>query len=122
MKENIILVDCDGVLCNWEYAFTHFMEHTKQIKTQNYNEYNVGKRFGVTKEQGSKYVEEFNDLFSEFDNIGKAKMSSEMHNFHIYSDQNKNDSSVFEILNKTVEKTKQHIDNQINNYVKDNLV
>ena len=61
MKENIILVDCDGVLCNWEYAFTHFMEHTKQIKTQNYNEYNVGKRFGVTKEQGSKYVEEFND-------------------------------------------------------------
>lgn len=61
MKENIILVDCDGVLCNWEYAFTHFMEHTKKIKTKIYSEYNVGKRFGVTKAEGSEFVAEFND-------------------------------------------------------------
>ena len=61
MKDNIILVDCDGVLCNWEYAFTQWMEHTKGIKTKLHNEYNVGKRFGLTKAEGKEMVAEFND-------------------------------------------------------------
>ena len=61
MKDNIILVDCDGVLCNWEYAFTQWMEHTKGIKTKFHNEYNVGKRFGLTKAEGKEMVAEFND-------------------------------------------------------------
>ena len=60
MKENIILVDCDGVLCDWEYSFTHFLLH-KGYKTKDTSEYNVGKRFGITKEEGRKLVEEFND-------------------------------------------------------------
>ena len=59
MKENIILVDCDGVLCNWEYAFTQFMHH-KGFPTLHPSEYNVGKRFGFTREQGHTFVEEFN--------------------------------------------------------------
>jgi len=61
MKDNIILVDCDGVLCNWEYAFTQWMEHTKSIRTKLHSEYNVGKRFGLTKEEGKSLVAEFND-------------------------------------------------------------
>ena len=61
MKENIILVDCDGVLCDWAYSFTAWMEHTKKIPTLDFNEYNVGKRFGITKEEGRKLVAEFND-------------------------------------------------------------
>jgi len=61
MKDNIILVDCDGVLCDWEYSFTQWMHHTKKIKTVDTSEYNVGKRFGLTKEQGNAMVKEFND-------------------------------------------------------------
>ena len=60
MKDNIILVDCDGVLCDWEYAFTQFMHH-KGFPTIHTTEYNVGKRFGFTREQGHTFVEEFND-------------------------------------------------------------
>lgn len=61
MKENVILVDCDGVLCDWGYAFTHWMEHNKNIPVLDFNEYNVGLRFGITKEEGKKFVAEFND-------------------------------------------------------------
>lgn len=60
MKDNIILVDCDGVLCDWEYSFTQWMNH-KNYPTIDDNAYNVGKRFGITKEKGKKFVEEFND-------------------------------------------------------------
>jgi hypothetical protein len=59
MKENIILVDCDGVLCDWEYSFTQWMNH-KGYPTSKYNEYNVAKRFNLTKEFSKKCVEEFN--------------------------------------------------------------
>tara|TARA_B100001939_G_C16926935_1_gene612146 strand:+ start:1115 stop:1699 length:585 start_codon:yes stop_codon:yes gene_type:complete len=61
MKQNVILVDCDGVLCDWEYAFTSWMEHTKKIPTLDHSKYNVGERFGLTKHQGKDLVAEFND-------------------------------------------------------------
>ena len=61
MKENIILVDCDGVLCDWGYAFTHWMTHTKKFKTVDDSEYNVGTRFGLSYDEGKKLVREFND-------------------------------------------------------------
>lgn len=63
MKENIILVDCDGVLCDWEYSFTQWMNH-KGYPTVNSNEYNVAKRFNLSKEEGKKFVAEFNDSAS----------------------------------------------------------
>ena len=60
MKDNIILVDCDGVLCDCEYAFTQFMHH-KGFPTLDTSAYNIGSRFGFTPEQGHTFVEEFND-------------------------------------------------------------
>ena len=60
MKENIILVDCDGVLCDWEYAFTQFMHH-KGFPTFDSTAYTVGERFNFTREQGRTFVEEFNN-------------------------------------------------------------
>lgn len=60
MKDNIILVDCDGVLCDWEYSFTQWMNH-KGYPTKDDQQYNVGKRFGLTKAEGKKLVLEFND-------------------------------------------------------------
>ena len=60
MKDNIILVDCDGVLCDWEYSFTQYMHH-KGIPTVDDSQYNVGNRFGLTVEEGKNMVREFND-------------------------------------------------------------
>lgn len=61
MKDNIILVDCDGVLCDWGYAFTHWMTHNKKLKIVNDNAYNIGERFGLSYADGKKFVNEFND-------------------------------------------------------------
>ena len=60
MKDNIILVDCDGVLCDWEYSFTQWMNH-KGFPTIDDQQYNVGARFGLSKEYGKDLVVEFND-------------------------------------------------------------
>lgn len=58
MKDNIILVDCDGVLCDWEYSFTQWMHH-KGIPTVDESQYNIAKRFNLNK--AHNYVKEFND-------------------------------------------------------------
>ena len=61
ISDKIILVDCDGVLCDWGYAFTQWMEHTKGFKTVDDDKYNVGERFGLTIAEGKTLVREFND-------------------------------------------------------------
>jgi beta-phosphoglucomutase-like phosphatase (HAD superfamily) len=58
MKDNIILVDCDGVLCDWEYSFTQWMHH-KGIPTVDESQYNVAKRLKLNRDHN--YVKEFND-------------------------------------------------------------
>lgn len=60
MKDNIILVDCDGVLCDWEYSFTQYMNH-KGFPTHDDQQYNVAKRFNLVPEAGKNFVAEFND-------------------------------------------------------------
>ena len=60
MEENIVFVDCDGVLCDWEYSFTQWMNH-KGYPTIHTSEYSVGKRFGISKQAGSTLVNEFNE-------------------------------------------------------------
>tara|TARA_Y100001937_G_C7069552_1_gene307709 strand:+ start:79 stop:669 length:591 start_codon:yes stop_codon:yes gene_type:complete len=61
VSDKIILVDCDGVLCDWGYAFTQWMEHTKGFKTINDDEYNIADRFGLSAVEGKNMVREFND-------------------------------------------------------------
>ena len=60
--QSLILVDCDGVLCNWEYAFAIWMEqhgHEKQPGAE--FEYDIGVRYGINKEQGRKLIKLFNE-------------------------------------------------------------
>lgn len=62
IDNKIILVDCDGVLCNWEYAFSIWMEqhgHTKQPGAD--LEYEIGIRYGITPDQGRKLIKLFNE-------------------------------------------------------------
>lgn len=60
MKENIILVDCDGVLCDWEYSFTQWMHH-QGIQTKNTDEYDIAKRFELEYYQSKRLVRHFNE-------------------------------------------------------------
>jgi FMN phosphatase YigB (HAD superfamily) len=62
MKDNILLVDCDGVLLNWEYAFAIWMEqhgHEKQPGAE--FTYDIGEHYGITKDQGRKLIKLFNE-------------------------------------------------------------
>ena len=58
----VILADCDGVLCNWEYAFCTWMEQHGYTQIDNGNHYyDLSKRFGITSEQAKERVKIFNE-------------------------------------------------------------
>jgi len=62
MKNSVILVDADGVLLNWEYAFDVWMEQHgfKKIPGGDLN-YDIGKRYGIDRDQGKKLIKMFNE-------------------------------------------------------------
>ena len=53
MKDSVILVDADGVLLNWEYAFAVWMETHgfKKVPGGDLN-YDIGRRYGIDRDQG----------------------------------------------------------------------
>ena len=62
MKENVILVDCDGVLLNWEYAFEIWMEqHGFERIPGGELDYDIGKRYGISREQTMRLIKLFNE-------------------------------------------------------------
>ena len=61
-KDKIILTDCDGVVLDWEEGFSVWMEHHGHNTVDGYQYmYNIGDRYGVSKEQGSQMVKVFNE-------------------------------------------------------------
>lgn len=59
---NIILTDIDGVMLNWEWAFTTWMEQHGYSQVENGNQYyNVYERFGITEAEGKAQVKIFNE-------------------------------------------------------------
>ena len=64
MKYNkkVILTDADGVLLNWEYAFSCWMEQHGHTSVEGSNKlYDIGERFGITKDTGKLLVKQFNE-------------------------------------------------------------
>ena len=58
----IILTDCDGVILNWEFAFCTWMEQHGYVQVVNGNHYyDIGERFGITKEEAKAKVKIFNE-------------------------------------------------------------
>ena len=58
----LILVDSDGVLLNWEYAFAIWMETHGFTKVPGSEfEYDIGQRYNIDKEQGRKLIKMFNE-------------------------------------------------------------
>jgi len=60
--EKIILTDCDGVLLNWEYAFNVWIEsHGYKMVEGGANYYDMGKRYGLSKEKAKEKCKIFNE-------------------------------------------------------------
>ena len=58
----MILVDADGVLLNWEYAFSIWMETHGFVKqTGSEFEYDIGRRYNIDHPQGRKLIKIFNE-------------------------------------------------------------
>lgn len=62
MKNKVILTDCDGVLLDWEYSFDVYLRQHGFNKVPGGNlKYDIGKRYGIDKEQGKKLIKIFNE-------------------------------------------------------------
>jgi hypothetical protein len=63
LKTNrIILVDCDGVCLDWEYAFdVYLQQHGFRKVPDGQFKYDIGKRYGIDREQGKKLIKIFNE-------------------------------------------------------------
>ena len=62
MNQKIILTDADGVLLDWEYAFSVWMEqHGFQTQEDHQFKYDIGKRYGIEKDQAKKLIKIFNE-------------------------------------------------------------
>jgi FMN phosphatase YigB (HAD superfamily) len=62
MKDRIILVDADGVLLNWEYAFNIWMEqHGFALVPGSQFDYSMGERYNIDAAQAKKLIKIFNE-------------------------------------------------------------
>jgi|TARA_R110002074_G_scaffold318740_3_gene489140 hypothetical protein len=60
-RNRVIITDIDGVVLNWEDAFITWMEHQghKRVEGSQFV-YNAGVQFGMSREEGHRMVEIFN--------------------------------------------------------------
>lgn len=62
MKESVILVDADGVLLNWEYAFEIWMaQHGFDLLPGGGLNYDMSVRYGISRAQIVKLIKMFNE-------------------------------------------------------------
>ena len=58
----MVLVDADGVILDWEYAFSVWMEEHGFVRTEGSQFlYDIGQRYGIDHEQGRKLIKIFNE-------------------------------------------------------------
>lgn len=62
MKEKIILTDGDGAILDWEWAFHVWMqEHGYQRQEGAQFKYDIGKQYGIPKEEAKRQIRIFNE-------------------------------------------------------------
>lgn len=60
--EKLILVDCDGVLLNWEYAFQIWMEQQGYIFHNHANKmYKIGDQYRIPNDEALRCIRQFNE-------------------------------------------------------------
>jgi|TARA_B110000977_G_scaffold69694_1_gene94672 hypothetical protein len=60
-KDKLILVDCDGVLLDWKYAFYKWMEESNGLEVMEEGVYDVATTFHITKLEAKTLVRQFNE-------------------------------------------------------------
>ena len=62
MMKKTMVVDADGVIFNWEYAFNLFMEEHGFEQIDNAKLiYNIGVRYDISEKQGTTMIKHFNE-------------------------------------------------------------
>lgn len=62
MKDKVILVDCDGVLLDWEYSFDRWMKrHGYEIAKDGHGKYRMFEKYGLEKTEAKRLVRMFNE-------------------------------------------------------------
>ena len=60
MKNKVILTDCDGVLFDWEYAFSRWMDkHGYTVKET--GDYQMDVKYGIEYDEAKKLIRMFNE-------------------------------------------------------------
>jgi len=59
ISDKLILVDCDGVLLEWQYSFYKWMA-ARGYHPVTYTEYDMGKTFNMPRDEAKKMCEYFN--------------------------------------------------------------
>ena len=60
-KDKLILVDCDGVLLDWKYAFYKWMAESNGLEVMTEGVYDVAATFHITKSESRMLVRQFNE-------------------------------------------------------------
>lgn len=60
IKEKVILVDCDGVLLDWEYSFNQWMTRHGYTRVCS-DTYDIADRYGIPRKESKKLVRMFNE-------------------------------------------------------------
>ena len=60
MKDKVIMVDCDGVLLDWEYAFDQWMKRHGYIGDSD-GDYKMGTKYGIEGSEAKKLIRMFNE-------------------------------------------------------------
>lgn len=60
MKDKLILVDCDGVLFDWEYAFDQWMKRHNYIK-HNAGDYKIHVNYNLDEKETKRLIRMFNE-------------------------------------------------------------
>lgn len=115
-KDKVILVDVDGCLLDWEYAFAAWADR-HGYKLKNESAFKIEDRYGISQEEGDKLVNMFNEsawisqLSPVRDSIKYVRKLHEEHGFvfHVISSlsddyfaQNLRTKNLFALFGKSV--------------------